>query len=53
MSGILSGYAGINTKRERAKARSFLKKINYLKKHNKTNNYEKYKGKIKRNKKTG
>ena len=46
-------YAGINTKRERAKARSFFKKINYLKKHNKTNNYEKYKGKIKRNKKTG
>lgn len=31
----------------------FLKKINYLKKHNKTNNYEKCKGKIKRNKKTG
>ena len=31
----------------------FFKKINYLKKHNKTNNYEKYKGKIKRNKKTG
>ena len=53
VSGILSGYAGINTKRERAKARSFFKKINYLKKHNKTNNYEKYKGKIKRNKKTG
>ena len=26
---------------------------NYLKKHNKINNYEKYKGKIKRNKKTG